>query len=142
MKKLFTITGMALLVFGYALTAGAGSVADADGDGVPDSFDNCSLVPNGPGENSNQVDTDQDGFGNACDADYDQDGNTLGSDFGLFGVAFGGTDQLYDHDGDGNVLGSDFGIFGTLFGGTPGPSGLGCADATIDTGVGDPPCLP
>ena len=44
--------------------------SDADGDLVPDQFDNCSTVRNGPNDPSRQIDSDRDGYGNACDADY------------------------------------------------------------------------
>jgi len=51
---------------------------DTDADGVPDEFDNCTLVPNGPllgtGACDDQRDGDEDGFGNPCDFDYDNDG--------------------------------------------------------------------
>jgi len=36
---------------------------DTDGDGIPDSSDNCPTV-----SNPSQTDTDNDGFGDACDA--------------------------------------------------------------------------
>lgn len=128
--------------------ARAGAVLDADGDLIPDDFDNCSTLDNGPNDVSNQVDVDLDGYGNRCDADFDQDGATTPADFGIFLGTFGGPCVppgacTPDLDGDGAVTPADFGIFLTYFGGgPPGPSGLACADPTIQTSLGDVPCLP
>ena len=44
------------------MTIDAGLIVDTDGDGVPDSLDNCPAVPN-PG----QADSDGDGVGDTCD---------------------------------------------------------------------------
>jgi hypothetical protein len=110
-------------------SAQAGSVADQDADGVPDNFDNCSQVSNGPltppgsaGFNCGQTDADGDGFGNACDCD--NDGITGGSDFGLILGAFGGFDSAIDHDCDGVVAGSDFAFFLARIGTAPGPGAV------------------
>ena len=50
-------------------------LGDLDGDGVPDPTDNCPGI-----ENSDQLDTDDDGSGDACDEDIDGDGVINGDD--------------------------------------------------------------
>ena len=54
------------------------TLPDGDGDGVPDTVDDCVAVANAA-----QLDTDHDGFGDACDADLDGDGLVTGSDLRL-----------------------------------------------------------
>ena len=51
------------------------SLADTDGDGVADIYDNCPTIPN-----ADQTDTDGDGLGDACDPDDDGDGVLDGVD--------------------------------------------------------------
>jgi hypothetical protein len=142
--KIKLIMLVSLFAFGLALNANAGNVTDTDGDMVPDDFDNCLELANGPGDASNQVDTDLDGYGNACDADYDNDANfeVSTTDFGIFLTAFtavvGG---VTDHDGDGITTTTDFGTFLAQFQtpAIPGPqiglSGLACAGVST-------PCVP
>ena len=125
---------VSLFAVGFALSANAGSVVDTDLDLVPDAFDNCSADPNGPGQASNQIDTDVDGYGNFCDADFNNDNGVDGGDFGLFVANFNSTSPLHDLTGDGLVDGADFGRFVALFNQVPGPSGLACA--------GTVPCVP
>jgi hypothetical protein len=101
-----------------------GDNLDTDKDGVEDYRDNCTTVPN-PG----QVDSDGDGYGNACDGDLNNDGKTNSLDLGLFkkvfGAAGGDTPDLKaaaDFNGDGKVNSLDLGRFKQLFGKAPGPS--------------------
>jgi len=111
---------------------------DIDGDLVLDAVDNCLTTPNGPNEMSNQVDTDQDGYGNACDADYNDDGTTSTLDFAYFLNAFTGAipDLQTDHNGDCETTTLDFPLYLEAWVGAVslGPSGLACG--------GTVPCLP
>ena len=140
--KLKLIMLVSVFALGLAFNATAGSVSDGDGDLVPDAFDNCSALANGPGESSNQVDSDLDGYGNACDADYSTpapDFLITTADFPRFVDAFTGAVAGVletDHTGDGLTTTADFGTFLAQFQGTAtlGP-GLPCAG----TGA---PCLP
>jgi len=129
---------VSLFAFGLALNANAGAFSDSDADLVPDQFDNCVVLPNGPRETSNQVDSDQDGYGNACDSDYDQNNATTTLDFAIFLTAFtGGPTTVTDHNGDGATTTLDFSKYLEDFQvplGPPGPSGLACA--------GTVPCTP
>jgi hypothetical protein len=144
--KLALLVG--LFAFGYAMSASAGAVVDADGDLVPDQFDNCKNFDNGPNDGSNQVDTDIDGWGNACDGDFDNTGASTtwlvsGADFTIFVANFGlSTAAARESDLTGDLLisGTDFSRFVALFGsnmtlaGSPSESGLACR--------GTIPCTP
>lgn len=73
---------------------------DADGDGVPDDFDNCPTVAN-PG----QTDVDSDDIGDACDPDNDNDGVDDAADNC---PSLPNSNQAdVDHDGIGDVCDSD-----------------------------------
>jgi hypothetical protein len=91
---------------------------DSDGDGVPDSRDNCIAVPN-----RDQLDSDGDGYGNACDADLNNDGIVNSVDLALFRAKFGSSGRgQTDLNGDGVTNAVDLAIFRRLFAGRPGPS--------------------
>ena len=96
---------------------------DPDRDGVPDSRDNCIEL-----FNPDQLDTDQDQFGNLCDCDFDQDGVCDIGDFNIFLPDFvSQTDSGVgtDMNGNGSVGLEDFNLFLPGFvAGEPGPSAL------------------
>lgn len=92
---------------------------DDDGDGIPDSLDNCLGV-----FNPDQRDTDGDGFGNRCDGDLNGDGVVNFADLAIFRQRFGTSDPDADFNGDGAVNFQDLAIFVQLFGKPPGPSAL------------------
>ncbi len=95
--------------------------ADSDGDGVPDSMDNCTLVAN-----PDQRDTDGDGYGNMCDGDLNNSGGSVNiADLALFKAAYNTSDSNADFNGDGIVNIADLAIFKTLYGKPPGPSCCG-----------------
>jgi Thrombospondin type 3 repeat len=121
----------------YPIASFAGLAPDADGDGIPDVLDKCTL------DSRNVVspcDADVDGYGDVCDGDFDQNFSVSTADFSTFFVpAFKGLDpapwpQGMDMDCNGSVSTSDFsGYFVPKFkglapgGNHPGPSGLSCA---------------
>ncbi|MBN8280317.1 MAG: thrombospondin type 3 repeat-containing protein [Gammaproteobacteria bacterium] len=95
---------------------------DADEDGVSDSQDNCTFVPN-PG----QCDSDEDGYGNHCDGDLTGNGITNAQDGVLLRNLLGaGTPGPVYNVGDLNCNGvvnaQDTTIFRLMLGEPPGPS--------------------
>ena len=105
-----------------------GATTDNDGDGIPNSEDNCTEIAN-----SNQVDTDRDGYGNHCDGDFDNSGSVNAHDFSVYFIPdFGSgedTGRGTDMDGSGGVNANDFSVYfiAQFSSGEPGPSGLACA---------------
>jgi hypothetical protein len=134
-------------IFDYALSAcqiqqvydAEAPDGDFDADLILNADDNCVGEINGPNQPSNQLDTDADGYGNACDPDYDQDFAVTPGDFGVFLACFGKNTPFAsgqpndpscfqsDFDGDGTVTSADSGTIIERIGGAPGPSGLWCA---------------
>jgi len=100
-------------------TQAAAKETDTDGDGVPDSRDNCVAV-----SNKEQLDTDGDGYGNACDADLNNDGFVNALDLSALRAQFGKRGVAGDLNGDGLVNSLDVSRFSKLFGKAPGPSAL------------------
>jgi uncharacterized protein (DUF1800 family) len=113
LKRLFFVAAL----FSFSSTVPA---VDTDSDGVDDAQDNCIEIAN-----SDQLDTNADGFGNRCDADLDDNGFVNFADLGRFKSAFGTSDANADFDGSGFVNFADLGIFKALFGKPPGPAGSG-----------------
>ena len=118
-----TSTGTSTSVFSAPLIC-----ADADGDGVCNTNDNCLLVAN-----ANQRDSNAEGYGNLCDADLNNSGTVTTADFGLLrsvlnqSALSSPTAADADLNGSGVVTTSDFAILRARLNTAPGPSGLACA---------------
>src|SRR5712664_3496529 len=96
----------------YPIASFAGLAPDADGDGIPDVLDKCTLDSRNVAAS---CDTDQDGYGNPCDADFDQTGAVNATDFGMYFIPafkFGAPPTRgQDMDCTGAVNATDFGMF-------------------------------
>ncbi len=116
-------SGITLHAGFWPIVASGAGVLDSDGDGVVDSGDNCIDV-----ENSGQLDTDGDDYGNACDCDFNQSLTCNIDDFNIFLPDFQATVDSgagTDMDASSSVGIADFNLFLPGFvAGVPGPSGL------------------
>ena len=94
-------------------------IEDTDGDGVPDSVDNCIEVVN-----PLQQDTSGDGFGNHCDPDLNNDNRVDFADLAILKSVFFRQNDDADFNVDGKVDFADLAIMKAMFFSPPGPSGL------------------
>jgi hypothetical protein len=112
----------------------AAHAADADADGVGDNADNCIEVAN-----TDQRDTDADGFGNRCDADLDNNLFVNFLDLAAFKNVFlakageADFDPDADFDANGVINFQDVGVVKAGFFEPPGPAGTG---VDPDPGIG------
>src|SRR3989442_14531324 len=93
----------------YPIASFAGLAPDADGDGIPDVLDKCTLDSRNVAAS---CDTDQDGYGNPCDGDFNQNGSVNAVDFSDYFVpAFKGliaSTRGQDMNCNGSVNAVDF----------------------------------
>ena len=91
---------------GPDVVSGLSTDTDTDTDGVPDALDNAYATIN-----PNQVDADQDMYGNMADGDFDNDGSVGVNDFNYLRGQWFDTDPIADMDSDGSVGVNDFNLF-------------------------------
>lgn len=130
MRNLIILGCAALLAFGLSLGAFAGSLVDADSDGVPDGVDNCVNDVNGPLLASAcgvQYDADADGYGQDCDADLNNNNVVDLPDISALLAVFGTPNAVADLNCNNVVDLPDVSLLLGAFGAPPGPSGLPCA---------------
>lgn len=117
--------------------------SDTDGDSIPDGSDNCTLVANAlpgnvPGTSipKHQLDSDDDGYGNACDADFNNSGRTTATDYAMLRsvlnelASYNPLSAASDLNGSGTVTATDYAILRARINTPPGPSGHACAGTT------------
>jgi cysteine-rich repeat protein len=113
---------------------GPGS-GDLDGDGVADHLDNCPEIAN-----PDQIDTDLDGFGDACNDDFDDDGDEWADAIDNCPGIFNPEQEDADRDGVGDACNdaddSDGDEFSDPFDNCPKDFNPGQEDADRD-GIGD-----
>jgi hypothetical protein len=132
-RNLIVIGCAALLTFGLSFGSFAGSSPDSDSDGVPDAFDNCTTIANGPLLASPaplcnaQQDADSDGYGQPCDADVNNDGGVGLDDVNALLSTLNTVDAVNDLNCDGGVGLDDINTGLQALNTAPGPSGLACA---------------
>ena len=108
----------ALLCASTLLCLGAtAQAADDDRDQINNLLDNCLTIPN-----PQQLDSDADGFGNACDTDLNNDLITDQRDMALFLAAQKTQAPNADFNSDGEVNELDMAILESFFEKPPGPS--------------------
>jgi hypothetical protein len=95
----------------YAVTVSAPAVTDTDGDGIPDSSDNCPTV-----SNPNQANADGDSLGDACDRNsYAPAVGTAASDAtGDEGDTLTASGSFTDQDGNSTLTITKFSGDGTV----------------------------
>ncbi len=124
------IVSTIFLALNLLFITSAFAAMDTDGDGVIDSSDNCTLVPN-----QLQRDTDYDGYGNYCDPDFDGNLVVNAGDLAYLKLKFFTPDPIADLNGDGVAASADLAILKSMFFQSPGPSYLD-GGITIGTQVG------
>ncbi len=108
-----TVSGTGMLQAPECMTC-----VDTDNDTVDDSMDNCTLVPN-----TDQRDTNGDGYGNACDPDLNNDNIVNFADVSMWVPFFNtATSGDADFNGDGSANFADYVLYTSYFLQPPGPS--------------------
>ncbi len=118
------------------------STGDLDEDGVGDECDVCLEI-----SDPLQLDSDADGFGNACDGDYNDDGQVTRDDFVLLSAVWNvrlgeaGYEERFDADGDGWIGGpADLALVSrSLASPAAGPTGFSLSHTLVPP---DPTLIP